>query len=120
LGSASQFRGLLHFPAFLSSAYKWDTIKIGGVGAADGIPGILTAQTTPEERVEIAKWTREIIPKGNSWSDGYYREALGSLLLDLEADTLDDEAFLKICRDTGRLNDLIERLIIINLNAICG
>jgi uncharacterized Zn finger protein len=33
------------------------------------------------------------------------------LLLDLEADALDDEAYLKICRETGRLNDLIERLL---------
>jgi uncharacterized Zn finger protein len=98
----------------LFSAYQWDTIKIGGVGAADNVPDILTSQTTPRERTEIAKWTREIMPKGNSWSDGYHREVLGRLLLDLEADTLDDEAYLKICRQTGRLNDLIDRLLILN------
>jgi len=95
----------------LFSAYQWDTIKIGGVGTADCVPEILTSQTTPEERVEIANWTREILPKGNSWSDGYHREVLGRLLLDLEADALDDEAYLKVCRETGRLNDLIERLL---------
>lgn len=95
----------------LFSAYQWDTIKIGG---ADNVPEILTSQTTPSERTEIAKWTREIMPKGNSWSDGYHREVLGRLLLDLEADTLDDEAYLKICRQTGRLNDLIDRLLILN------
>jgi len=95
----------------LFSAFRWDTIKIGGVGAADCVPEILTSKTTPDERIEIAKWTREILPKGNSWSDGYHREVLGRLLLDLEADILDDEAYLKICRQTGRLNDLIERLL---------
>ncbi len=95
----------------LFSAFWWDTIKIGGVGAADCAPEILTSQTTPEERKEIAKWTREILPKGNSWSDGYHREVLGRLLLDLEVNILDDEAYLKICRQTGRLNDLIERLL---------
>ncbi len=95
----------------LFSVYQWDTIKIGGVGAADCVPEILTSQTAPEERIEIAKWTREILPRGNSWSDGYHREVLGRLLLDLEADTLDDEAYLKVCRETGRLNDLIERLL---------
>ena len=95
----------------LFSAYQWDSIKIGGVGAADCVPEILTSKTTPEERAEIAKWTREIMPRGNSWSDGYHREVLGRLLLDLEAETLDDEAYLKICRETGRLNDLIERLL---------
>ena len=95
----------------LFSAFRWDTIKIGGVGAADCVPEILVEKTTPDERVEIAKWTREVIPKGDSWSDGYHRAVLGKLLLDLEADTLDDEAYLKICRATGRLNDLIERLL---------
>ena len=95
----------------LFSAYQWDSIKIGGVGAADCVPEILTSQTTPDERIEIAKWTREILPRGNNWSDGYHREVLGRLLLDLEADILDDEAYLKICRQTGRLNDLIERLL---------
>lgn len=94
----------------LFSIYRWDTIKLGGVGAADCVPEILTSQTTPEERIEIAKWTHEIMPKGNDWSAGYHREVLGRLLLDLEADTLDNEAYLKICRQTGRLNDLIERL----------
>jgi hypothetical protein len=84
---------------------------MGGVGAADCVPEILTSKTIPEERVEIAKWTREIMPKGESWSDDYHREVLGRLLLDLEADTLDDESYLKICRQTGRLNDLIERLL---------
>ncbi len=98
----------------LFSAYQWDTIKIGGGGAADNVPEILTSQTTPDERTEIAKWTREIMPRGNSWSDGYHRDVLGRLLLDLEADILDDEAYLKICRQTGRLNDQIERLLILN------
>jgi uncharacterized Zn finger protein len=95
----------------LFSIYRWDTIKLGGVGAADCVPEILTSKTTSEEHIEIAKWVREIMPKGDSWSDGYHREHLGRLLLDLEADILDDEAYLKICRETGRLNDLIERLL---------
>jgi len=98
----------------LFSAYQWDTIKMGSVGAADCVPEIFISQTTPQERAEIAEWTREILPKGDSWSDGYHREVLGRLLLDLEADTLDDEAYLKICRETGRLNDLIERLLKLN------
>lgn len=95
----------------LFSVYQWDTIKLGGVGAADCVPEILVEKTTLDERIEIAKWAREIMPKGNDWSAGYHREVLGRLLLDLEADTLDDEAYLKICRETGRLNDLIERLL---------
>lgn len=94
----------------LFDAYKWN-VQAGGVGAADCVPEILVEKTTPEERVEIAEWTRAIMPTGNAWSDDYRRKTLGRLLLDLEADTLDDEAYLKICRQTGRLNDLIDRLL---------
>ena len=39
---------------------------------------------------------------------------MGGLLLDLQADTIDDEAFLLICRQTGRLNDLVDRLLSLN------
>ncbi len=95
----------------LFSVYQWDIIRLGGVGAADCVPEILVGKTTPDERIEIAKWTRKIMPKGNDWSAGYHREVLGRLLLDLEVDFLDDEAYLKICRQTGRLNDLVERLL---------
>ncbi len=101
-------RGLLQV---LFSAYRWDAITIGGAGAADCVPGILTTQTTTQERAEIAEWTREILPKGREWSDEYNRRVLGGLLLQVEADVLDDEAYLKVCRETGRLNDLIERLL---------
>jgi uncharacterized Zn finger protein len=104
-------KGRIEVLQVLFSAYEWDSIKIGGVGAAECVPAILTSQTTSDERSEIAKWTREIMPKEDAWSDGYHREVLGRLLLDLEADSLDDEAYLKICRQTGRLNDLIERLL---------
>lgn len=95
----------------LFSAYRWDVLSAGGVGAADCVPDILVRQTTSVERSEISAWVREIMPKGDDWSDGYRREVLGRLLLDLEADILDDEAYLRICRETGRLNDLIDRLI---------
>lgn len=95
----------------LFSAYQWDAIKVGGVGAADCVPEILTSKTTPEERAEIAKWTRESMPRGKDWSANYGRGVWGRLLLELEVDVLDDEAYLKICRETGRLNDLIERLL---------
>lgn len=101
-------RGILQV---LFNAYRWDVITVGGVGVADCVPEILVSKTSADERGEIAEWAREILPQGSSWSDGYHREVLGRLLLDLEADILDDEAYLKICRETGRLNDLIERLL---------
>ena len=111
LGSIGEAKKRHRILQALFNAYRWDAIEEGGVGAADPVPEILVSKTTPEERKEVAKWTRKIMPKGKDWSDGYHREVLGRLLLDLEADTLDDEAYLKICRETGRLNDLIERLL---------
>jgi uncharacterized Zn finger protein len=36
---------------------------------------------------------------------------LGGLLLDLQAEKLDDETFLEICRQSGRLVDLVDRLL---------
>src|SRR5262249_28449471 len=45
------------------------------------------------------------------WGAAYRRQAYGSFLLDLEADTLDDESFLQICRETGRVTDLVDRLL---------
>jgi hypothetical protein len=108
ISDTNERRGVLQV---LFSAYRWDIITVGGVGAADCVPEILVSKTPADERAEIAEWTREILPQGDSWSDGYHREVLGRLILDLEADILDDDAYLKICRETGRLNDLIERLL---------
>lgn len=94
----------------LFNAHRWNTIE-AGYGATDCVPEIFLSRTTPEERKEIAAWTRKILPRGNDWLGGYSRQVLGGLILDLEADTLDDEAYLEICRETGRLHDLMERLL---------
>ena len=51
------------------------------------------------------------MPTGGSWSDGYHRQTLGRFLLELEQDELDDEAFLRICRETNRWQDLVARLL---------
>lgn len=55
----------------------------------------------------MAGWVREDMAGADSWE----RQCLGGFLLDLEADTLDDEAYLGICRQTGRRHDLVERLL---------
>ncbi len=54
---------------------------------------------------------REAIPKGEASTTSWRREAYGGFLLDLELDTLDDEAFLRVCRETGRVHDLADRLL---------
>lgn len=99
--------GILHA---LLSVYRWD-VNYGGVGVGDGIPAIFETQTTPEEKQVIARWVREMLASSGSGGDGWQQQHYGGLLLDLEADTLDDEAFLRVCRETGRIHDLVERLL---------
>lgn len=83
----------------------------GGLGVSDSVPEAILHRTTPEERRRVAGWVRERLPKGDSWSDEYQRRELGSILLDLEAGDLDDEAYLRLCRETGRTEELVDRLL---------
>jgi len=73
--------------------------------------GIILELSTPEERLQVSGWVRSAMPTGGSWSDGYNRQTLGRFLLELEKDELDDEAFLRICRETNRWQDLVVRLL---------
>lgn len=91
----------------LFRSYQLD-LGMGGVGLADPALELLIEHTTPEERRTLAGWIREEISgAGQTWQG----QSLGALLLDLEADILSDEEFLRICRDTGRLDDLVDRLL---------
>jgi uncharacterized Zn finger protein len=85
----------------------------GGVELTDESWTVLTEKTTPQERRVVVGWVRADLGKksGSSWSDAHRRRAYGALLLDLEADQLDDEAYLKICRETGLVHVLINRLL---------
>jgi len=94
----------------LFDIYLWN-LNSGGVGVGDETPTILVERSTPAERQRIAQWVRDTIPNAASTYSNWKREALGGFLLELELDTLDDEAFLRICRETGRVHDLVERLL---------
>jgi uncharacterized Zn finger protein len=59
----------------------------------------------------VAKWVRASLPRGHNWSDDFRRGQFGDLLLKLEGDTLDDEQFLRVCREMNRLDELVERLL---------
>jgi uncharacterized Zn finger protein len=100
-------RRLLHT---LFDLVLWD-LQAGGLGYADETPSILTGQSTPEEKQLIAEWVQAELPTGGDWDDGYQRRALGGLWLALMAGQLDDETYLRICRETGRVQDLIDRLL---------
>jgi uncharacterized Zn finger protein len=98
----------------LFDIYAWDTVKAGGIGISDEVPGIMIEQTTLEERQRIVEWIQSILPTGDSWSDDYHRQNLGGFQIALQEDQLDDEAFLALCRQTGRVHDLVDRLLSLN------
>lgn len=98
----------------LFDIYRGD-VMLGGYGIADEVPGAILEHATPEERRHVAEWVREeIVPRTDDGSTNWGNEAYGGFLLDLEADILDDESYLRICRETGRLDNLIERLLALN------
>jgi uncharacterized Zn finger protein len=85
-------------------------IHAGGIGFGEEAPEILLGHATGEERQKIVQWTLDAIaqiPDKTSWE----RQQWGSFLLELGEETLDDEAFLRICRETGRVADAVERLL---------
>jgi uncharacterized Zn finger protein len=85
-------------------------IEEGGIALSDDVPD-LAEEATADERRLLAGWVRDALPKGADWSADWRRKALGGWLLQLEADTMDDEAFLRACRETGRRHDLVKRLL---------
>jgi hypothetical protein len=97
----------------LFEVIQFDT-GLGGFGLSDAVPGLLVAYASPTERRLVAGWVREAMPErrsGADWSGDYTRKAYGGILLQLEADILDDETFLALCRETGRIEDAVNRLL---------
>jgi hypothetical protein len=100
-------QGLLHS---LFDLFIWD-LQAGGLGHADETPSILLNLSTAEEKQQIAEWVQSELPEGEEWDEDYQRRALGGLWLGLLEGQIDDETFLRICRQTGRMHDLIGRLL---------
>jgi uncharacterized Zn finger protein len=55
----------------------------------------------------IFGWIEAALPGVHDWA----RQAMGGLLLKLQAETMDDESYLEVCRQTGRLKDFVDRLL---------
>lgn len=98
----------------LFDIYMWE-INFGGSGYFDEITPQLLAQTTAVEKEMIADWARENLPASGedpvASSHQWRTRALGGFLLQLEAETLDDKAYLQLCRQSGRTHDLVARLL---------
>jgi hypothetical protein len=100
--------------AILSALFECyrDDVDMGGIGLGDEVPGLIVEQATADEKREVAGLVREFLTEVGGGETGWYtRRSLGAFLLDLEADILDDEGFLRVCRETGRKVDLVERLL---------
>lgn len=92
----------------LFSLLKRD-FAIGGIGIADGVAGTLSETSSAEERAMLQTWVEERVAEAGEGS--YELSAWGRVLLELQADMLDDEDYLEVCRSTGRIIDLVERLL---------
>ncbi len=76
----------------------------------DDVPGLLLSYVTPGERRTMVGWVREALQENTKSRTDYERQKYGEFLLKLEKQ-LDDEAFLQICHETGRIYDAVERLL---------
>jgi uncharacterized Zn finger protein len=94
----------------LFDIYIWD-IELGGIDMGYEAPRLILGQATADERRLVARWVREALPGGDTWSHAWRRQVFGSFLLRLAGDQVDDEEFLRICRETGRRRDLVSRLL---------
>jgi uncharacterized Zn finger protein len=97
----------------LFEVFCWD-VEQGGLEIGDAASLWLVEHARPDEKTQIAGWVRGAMPPAQKaeedWSASYRRGVYGGLLLDLVEDE-DDEAFFRICRETGRWRDLAQRLI---------
>ncbi len=90
--------------------FLWD-LHEGGLGFADETPSILVNQSSPEEKKQMADWLQTEMPEGEEWNIQYQRRVLGGLWLNLLADGMNDETYLRICKETGRTQDMVDRLL---------
>jgi hypothetical protein len=84
--------------------------EAGARGLADTVGSPLRAQTTEAERQRVAARLRTALPDDPDADDPPPR-LLGDLLLDLERDRLDADAFVDLCRRTGHWAACADRLL---------
>jgi catechol 2,3-dioxygenase-like lactoylglutathione lyase family enzyme len=97
--------------AVLFAIYRRDLHADDSHGFAERAAEQLVRYATPLERQTIAEWIREVLADEEQEIAGSERQTYGKFWLDLQNETLDDEAYLRICRETGRTSDLVDRLL---------
>jgi len=96
----------------LFDLHRWD-INWGGIDMGHEAPDLMIAYATPAERQQIADWVRTELHNLNDEQHCWNRETWGGFLLAIAGEDVDDETFLRICRESGRYRDLVERLLIL-------
>ena len=97
----------------LYEVMRWD-VEMGGMDLGYEAGDFLQAHATADERADVRAWIEADLARlgpSDSWSSGWRREVLGGLLLNFQPDEVDDEAYLQICRLSGRTEDLVARLL---------
>jgi uncharacterized Zn finger protein len=94
------------------AVYHFD-VDHGGFGLTKDIPPEFLQSTTFEEKRQIAQWVHTALTElqQNKQESEWRRQRYGSLLLDLEADRLSDEEFLRIGRETKNVQEVVARLL---------
>ncbi len=89
----------------LFDIYRQDVYESHGftASAADQ----LVRYATPLERDRLGEQIRTLLTKAG----GSVRQSYGTFLLDLQKETMEDEAYLHICREAGLTSCLIDRLL---------
>jgi len=81
------------------------------LGFATSVADQVTKLATQQERLMVASWIHDALADEEEEATRSQRKSYGDLLLELEKDTLDDEAYLRICRETEHTSELINRLL---------
>jgi len=107
----------------LVDLFLWN-VEAGGIGVGRSAEQALRKHTTPAERGYAADWLREHLPdapeenssqsisfRSVDFRSDWIRKSIGGLLLELERDRLDAEAYVDLCRRTGHWAQCAERLL---------
>jgi uncharacterized Zn finger protein len=97
--------------SYLLEILDWSTVQ-NSISLTQAVGDALVEHAMPEERRRVAATVRQKLPAlDETWPTRWRRRVYGQLLLDLGADDLDDTAFLELCRETGQIRKLVERLL---------
>jgi hypothetical protein len=94
------------------TVYRFD-VDHGGFGLTEDIPPEFLQGTTREEKHLVAQWVRTALAelREKKQESDWRLTHFGGLLLALEADKLSNEEFLRIGRETKRIQEVVTRLL---------